>query len=74
VWSKNLFVPMYGDDSVTGRAISFIVRLAVLVFRSLGLVLWLMVVCALAVLYVFILPATLIGLVLQIVGLILFYA
>lgn len=40
VWAKNLFVPMYGDTSLAGRAISFIVRLAMVAVRSLGVALY----------------------------------
>ncbi|MEK7619873.1 MAG: hypothetical protein AAB413_01395 [Patescibacteria group bacterium] len=74
VWSKNLFVPMYGDESVTGRAISFIVRLAVLVFRSLGVFVWAIVAVLLALVYVIILPAALIGFVVHLFGVIASYA
>lgn len=61
VWSKNLFVPMYGDESVTGRAISFLVRLAVLVFRSLGVVAWTVLAVVLALVYLVVLPVALVG-------------
>lgn len=74
VWSKNLFVPMYGDESVTGRAISFIVRFAVLVFRSLGVVAWTILVMALVFVYVIVLPAALIGFIVHLLGVIALYA
>jgi hypothetical protein len=74
VWAKNLFVPMYGDESVTGRAISFLVRLAVLTFRSLGVVVWTVVALVLALMYLAILPISLVGLVWHLIGLILTYA
>lgn len=74
VWSKNLFVPMYGDESVTGRAISFIVRLAVLVFRSLGVVAWTVFAVVLALVYVIVLPVALVGFVTHLIGVIALYA
>lgn len=74
VWSKNLFIPMYGDESVTGRAISFIVRLAVLAFRSLGVVAWVILAAILALVYVVVLPVALIGFVSHLIGVIASYA
>jgi hypothetical protein len=68
VWSKNLFVPMYGDTSFAGRGISFIVRLTVLAVRSLGVLLWLVVALVLALLYLVILPISIIGFVTHIIG------
>ena len=38
VWAQALFVPMYGEQSWQGRLISFFVRLAVLLYRLVGLV------------------------------------
>lgn len=74
VWAKNLFVPMYGDESVTGRAISFIVRLAVLVSRSLGVVAWMVLAVVLALVYMIVLPAALIGFITHLLGVIASYA
>ena len=69
VWSKNLFVPMYGDTSMVGRAISFGVRLVVLSVRSLGVVVWLFIAILLTILYVLIIPIALIGLFVNLGGL-----
>lgn len=74
VWAKNLFVPMYGDESVTGRAISFIVRLAVLAFRSLGVVAWVILAAILAAVYLILLPVALVGFFSHLIGLIALYA
>jgi hypothetical protein len=63
VWSKNLFVPMYGDTSIVGRAISFGVRLVMVCVRSLGVMVWSVMALGLAILYVSILPLALIGLI-----------
>jgi hypothetical protein len=36
VWIRNLFVPMYGQRDIAGRAISFVIRLVQIVFRGLA--------------------------------------
>lgn len=36
VWVRNLFVPMFGDYSRSGRIISFFVRLVLVVVQSVG--------------------------------------
>lgn len=74
VWSKYLFVPMYGDESVTGRAISFLVRLAVLVCRSLGVIAWLIIVLVLVLAYVVALPLALVGFLTHLLGVLASYA
>jgi len=68
VWAKNLFVPMYGDTSLVGRAISFAVRLVVVLVRSLCVVAWAVVAVCLAILYLAILPFAIFGILSQIVG------
>ena len=37
VWIKNIFVPMYGSYDIAGRLISFFMRVAMIVLRSIGL-------------------------------------
>lgn len=61
VWGKNLFVPMYGDTSLMGRLISFLVRAVVLAVRSVGVGLWIIVIVLLSVCYLAILPIAFIG-------------
>jgi len=34
VWLKNIFVPMYGQSDLTGRLISFLIRLVQVIFRG----------------------------------------
>jgi len=41
VWTRNLFVPMYGQHDVAGFLISFIVRLTQIIFRSFVMLFWL---------------------------------
>ena len=56
VWVKNLFVPMYGDESFVGRLISFGVRFFVVLVRGLVVVLFSFAVLVAAIVYVAILP------------------
>lgn len=42
LWLKNIFVPMYGQYDWQGRLISFLVRSAQIIARSLVLMLWLL--------------------------------
>ena len=46
VWLKNLFVPMYGQYDITGRVISFFVRLVQIVGRMVILLCWAVVLIA----------------------------
>ncbi len=59
LWAKNLFVPMYGQYDWQGRIISFFIRLAQILFRSLGLSVWIVLLCFFGVAYLF-LPIVLI--------------
>lgn len=63
LWLKNIFVPMYGQYDWQGRIISFLMRFVQVIFRFLGLMVWLVVcillffiwlVLPLAVIYLFI--------------------
>lgn len=62
VWAKNLFVPMYGDDSFAGRAISFGIRLVMVIARGFGVLAWALLVGLLWVLYIVAIPLAVIGL------------
>ncbi len=55
VWIKNIFVPMYGQADFAGRLISFAIRLVQIVFRTLVLVIWL-VICLVVILVWLALP------------------
>ncbi len=46
IWSKNIFVPMYGQYDWAGRTISFFIRLIQIIFRGLALIFWLAIVLA----------------------------
>lgn len=38
IWLKNIFVPMYGQSDMAGRAISFFMRIILLVARTVAIV------------------------------------
>ncbi|MDG1949516.1 MAG: hypothetical protein P8J32_01680 [bacterium] len=57
IWVKNLFVPMYGETSITGRIISFMVRLFMIVIRGLAVGLWAAGAILLALAYIAVPPA-----------------
>ncbi len=40
IWLQNMFTPMYGDYTKSGRIISFFLRIFVLIWRLIGLILW----------------------------------
>lgn len=61
VWAKNLLVPMYGDASLSGRAISFIVRLAMVAVRSVGIVAYTLLLFFVFIVYIALPPLVVIG-------------
>ncbi len=44
VWLKNIFTPMYGQTDWAGVLISFLTRCLQIIFRSLAMLFWLLVV------------------------------
>jgi hypothetical protein len=68
VWIKNLFVPMYGENSVSGRLISFFVRLFMIVFRGIGVIVSFIFLIVAVVFYLFIFPVFVIGLIYHFIG------
>ncbi len=61
VWMKNLFVPMYGATDIWGKIISFGIRLFMIVFRSIVLVGWIVIVIAVLIAYLVSLPLATLG-------------
>ena len=51
LWLRNIFVPMFGQYDIAGKISSFFMRLFQIIFRSLALFLWIMVVVALGVVW-----------------------
>ncbi len=60
VWLKNIFVPMYGQYDLTGRLISFFVRLVQIIVRGVVLLFWLAIVISVFIFWLA-LPVLLLG-------------
>lgn len=60
VWIKNLFVPMYGQYDWQGRLISFFMRFFQIIFRSIGVLIWLVLSLLFFILWL-ILPIFIVG-------------
>ncbi len=69
IWMRNLFVPMYGDTSLVGRAISFFIRLVMIVVRGLAVLFWSIAILLCILLYLTVLPAAVSGLAFHLIGL-----
>jgi len=63
---RNLFKPMYGDYTRSGRAISLFMRLIVFFFRFALLLVWIVILGAIFIGWILILPAAIVQLVLHI--------
>src|SRR3989339_1106037 len=61
IWAKNLFVPMYGETSFTGRFVSFLVRFFMVIARSFAVGLWMFILVLIGMISVVIVPFTLFG-------------
>lgn len=53
IWIRNLFTPMFGQYDIEGRIISFIMRLIQILFRSLLLLIWSIVIWLLLLAWIF---------------------
>lgn len=51
IWLANIFVPMFAQYDWQGRIVSFFMRLVQVVFRSLALIVWLVLCLALFLLW-----------------------
>jgi hypothetical protein len=70
VWLSNLFVPMYGTTDLAGRLISFLVRFFMVLLRGLYLMIWTVIVFVLLVVYLLLLPFSVVGLIYHFIGLV----
>lgn len=52
LWLKNFFVPMYGDRSILGRGISFVMRIVILLWKLVWFIGWLLLVLAILLLWI----------------------
>ncbi|PIY93382.1 MAG: hypothetical protein COY69_01995 [Candidatus Magasanikbacteria bacterium CG_4_10_14_0_8_um_filter_32_14] len=53
LWLKNIFVPMYGQYDLQGRLMSVLMRFFNIIFRTIGLLIW--VILAIALFFVWVL-------------------
>lgn len=72
VWVRNVFVPMYGETEWSGRLISFLIRIAMIVARGAAVALWSTVAVAGFAAYLVLLPAAVLGILYHGVGMFLF--
>ena len=68
VWLRNLFVPMYGETTIAGKIISFFARLAMIVGKSIWFVLWSLILMAAMLLYLIIVPITILNILYHLLG------
>ena len=61
IWMKNLFVPMYGETAFTGKLISFGIRFFMIIFQSIGVILWAIILLILLAFYILALPISVFG-------------
>lgn len=54
LWLKNIFVPMFGQYDLQGRLVSFFMRLMNVLFRSIGMFMWFLIVAVLLLLWIFV--------------------
>ncbi|MEI7741254.1 MAG: hypothetical protein WCJ29_02000 [bacterium] len=69
VWMKNLFVPMYGARDISGRLISFIIRLFQVIVRSFAMVIVTMITLPLLLIWLFLPIIAIVALITQFIGL-----
>lgn len=53
VWTKNLFVPMYGQENFSGRIISFFIRLVQIIARGVFMLFWALISLAIILIWIF---------------------
>lgn len=61
LWAKNIFVPMYGETSFSGKFISFGVRLFMMFWCGVATIIWSMVILLTFALYLAIFPLSILG-------------
>lgn len=69
VWMKNLFVPMYGLYDWQSRIISFLMRVAQIIARAIGVLILTVIIAVALVIYLAILPFTVIAFIYQFLSL-----
>ncbi len=59
LWARNLFVPMYGETGFSGRLVSFVMRLVMVIVRGTASLFWIAGIIILLFFYLLILPLAL---------------
>lgn len=62
IWIRNLFVPMFGDVTIPGRLISFGVRLFMIGFKTIGLLVFSVLIVLVILIYLITIPVCVFGL------------
>jgi len=68
MWLKNLMTPMYGETSIGGRIVSFLMRIVVLVGKGIVFVGWSIILVSIFTFYLLALPAVIILILVNIIG------
>ncbi|MFH1315607.1 MAG: hypothetical protein ABIH67_04380 [Candidatus Uhrbacteria bacterium] len=63
LWFKNLFVPMYGETAISGRLISLLARIAMLIGKGTAFIIWSLILIALLIIYLIALPVVAINII-----------
>lgn len=71
VWVKNILVPMYGSYDISGRLISFVIRVAQIVARGFALLIVTVLLTAILLLWLALPVVALVALLTQFMGIIL---
>ena len=61
VWAQNLFVPMYGQNDMAGRLVSFFIRLVQIIYRGLAMLIFIILGLAFFIFYLILPPLILLG-------------
>lgn len=70
LWTKNLFVPMYGETSVSGKLISFFIRFIMVLARGFATFVWMLVAIGLFIAYLLMLPLAILGIIFHGLGMV----
>lgn len=63
VWTKNLFVPMYGERQISGRLISFFMRFVNIIVRGIAFVVWMILAVLVFAAYLLVIPLSVFGII-----------
>jgi len=61
IWLKNLFIPMYGQNDIAGRLVSFFIRLVQIIYRGLAMLIFIILGLAFFIFYLILPPLILLA-------------